>query len=207
MPLTIQDSNNNGDVCEVRSAIWTFVLAKHQLICQLVSTCKSVTFFNCPTYHSLLLPHMTIIHSDGTSMVKMFIIWKKRPAPFQNWLNDNGVFVESDIHQTVKFKSEVESEYTWVQFRPQRWSIFQSDGMVNVFFQATIEFNGFSMVLTTLDHHHWMFFEGPTIGINGFSMVFKILRAMVNDGLDVPLNLKSAFRINLRQNTNFLHTT
>ena len=43
-----------------------------------------------------------------------------------------------------------------------------------------------------------MFFEGPTIGINGFSMVFKILRAMVNngfevnDGLDVQLNLKSA---------------
>ena len=43
-----------------------------------------------------------------------------------------------------------------------------------------------------------MFFEGPTIGFNGFSMVFKFLRAMVNDGfdvndgLDVPLNLKSA---------------
>ena len=42
-----------------------------------------------------------------------------------------------------------------------------------------------------------MFFEGPTIGVNGFSMVFKILRAMVNngfevnDGLDVQLNLKS----------------
>ena len=39
-------------------------------------------------------------------------------------------------------------------YRPQRWPIFQSDGMVNVFFQATIDFNGFSMVLTTLDHHH-----------------------------------------------------
>jgi len=82
--------------------------------------------------------------------------------------------------------------------RPRRWSIFQSDGMVNVFFQATIEVNGFSMVLTTLDHHHWMFFKGQTIGFNGFSMVFKILRAMVNDGfdvndgLDVPLNLNSA---------------
>ena len=43
-----------------------------------------------------------------------------------------------------------------------------------------------------------MFFEGPTIGFNGFSIVSKILRAMVNDGfdvnndLDVPLNLKSA---------------
>ena len=67
--------------------------------------------------------------------------------------------------------------------------------MVNVFFQATIDFNGFSMVLTKLDHHHRMFFEGPTIAVNGLSMVFKILRAMVNDGfevndgLDVPLNL------------------
>ena len=88
--------------------------------------------------------------------------------------------------------------------RPQRWSIFQSNGMVNGFFQATIDFNGFSMVLTTLDHHHWMFFEGPTIGVNGFSMVFKILRAMVNDGfevndcLDVPL--QKVRKINLRQN-------
>ena len=28
-------------------------------------------------------------------------------------------------------------------------------------------------------------FEGPTIGVNGFSMFFKILRAMVNDGFEV----------------------
>ena len=28
-------------------------------------------------------------------------------------------------------------------------------------------------------------FEGPTIDVNGFSMVFKILRAMVNDGFEV----------------------
>ena len=75
-------------------------------------------------------------------------------------------------------------------FRAMEWLMF--------FFQTTIDFNGFSMVLTMLDHHHRMFFEGPTIGVNGFSMVFKILRAMVNDGfevsdgLDVPLNLKSA---------------
>ena len=82
--------------------------------------------------------------------------------------------------------------------------------MGNVFFQATIELNGFSMVLTTLDHHHWMFFEGPTIGVNGFSMIFKILRAMVNDGfevndgLDVPLPMR---KINLQQNTNFDQNT
>ena len=48
-----------------------------------------------------------------------------------------------------------QSFYLWtIRVRPERWSIFQSDGMVNVFFQATIDFNGFSMVLTTLDHHH-----------------------------------------------------
>ena len=31
-------------------------------------------------------------------------------------------------------------------FRAREWLMF--------FFQATIDFNGFSMVLTTLDHHH-----------------------------------------------------
>jgi len=80
--------------------------------------------------------------------------------------------------------------------------------MVNVFFQATIDFNGRSMVLTLLHHRHWMFFEGPTIGVNGFSMVFKILRAMVNDGfgvndgLDVPLHLKCAWN-QFPKNANF----
>ena len=52
-----------------------------------------------------------------------------------------------------------------------------------------------------------MFVEGLTIGVNGFSMVFKILRAMVNDGsevsncLDVPL--QEVREIYLRQNANF----
>ena len=35
-----------------------------------------------------------------------------------------------------------------------------------------------------------MFLEGPTIGFNGFSMVFEILRAMVNDGLEVNNGLQ-----------------
>ena len=30
-----------------------------------------------------------------------------------------------------------------------------------------------------------MFFEAPTIDVNGFSMIFKILSAMVNDGFEV----------------------
>ena len=53
-----------------------------------------------------------------------------------------------------------------------------------------------------------MFLEGPTIGFNGFSMVFEILRAMVNDGLEVNNGLhipshKKVQKTNLRQNANF----
>ena len=44
-----------------------------------------------------------------------------------------------------------------------------------------------------------MFFESPTIGFNGFSMVFEITRAMVNDGLDVPMH-KKVGKMNMRQN-------
>ena len=35
-----------------------------------------------------------------------------------------------------------------------------------------------------------MFLEGPTIGFDGFSMFFEILRAMVNDGLEVNNGLQ-----------------
>ena len=82
--------------------------------------------------------------------------------------------------------------------------------MVNAFFQATIDYDGFSMVLTPLDHHHWLFLEGPTIGFNGFSMVFEILRAMVNDGLEDNEGLhvqlhKKVRKINSRQNANSQH--
>ena len=56
--------------------------------------------------------------------------------------------------------------------------------MVNVFFQGIIGINGFSMVLSTLNHHHLMFFDQPTIDFNGFSMVFRFFRTMVNDGLE-----------------------
>ena len=45
-------------------------------------------------------------------------------------------------------------------FSAMEWLMF--------FFQATIDYDGFSMFLTPLDHHHWMFLEGPTIGLNGF---------------------------------------
>ena len=83
--------------------------------------------------------------------------------------------------------------------RPQRWSIFQSDGMVDVFFKD--------------DHLLWWFFNGfDTVGpspLNSlraqplFSMVVQwflvILRSMVNDGLFVPLD-KKVHEINSRQN-------
>ena len=57
-----------------------------------------------------------------------------------------------------------------------------------------------------------MFLEGPTIGFNGFSMVFEILRAMVNDGLEVNNGLhvpshKKVRKINSRQNANFKQST
>ena len=52
-----------------------------------------------------------------------------------------------------------------------------------------------------------MFFEGPTIGVKGFLMVFKILRAMVNDGFEVNdclvVPLQKVRKINLRQNAHF----
>ena len=60
--------------------------------------------------------------------------------------------------------------------------------------KATIDFNGFDNAATSPLN----VFEGPTIGVNGFSIVFKILRKLVNNGfevtngLDVPLHLKSA---------------
>ena len=38
--------------------------------------------------------------------------------------------------------------------RPQRWSNFEHDGMVNGFCQSTIVVDGFSMVFVQLDHCH-----------------------------------------------------
>ena len=58
------------------------------------------------------------------------------------------------------------------------------------FFQGTIAIDGFSMVLPSLDHHHWMFFYRSTIDIDGFLMVFSNSGAMVSDGFDLEKNLK-----------------
>ena len=77
-----------------------------------------------------------------------------------------------------------------------RWLFFSSDEM--------------AMVLKISHHHQWWFLVGSTIGNNGFSMVFEILRAMVNDGLEVndglhvPLH-KKVRKINSRQNANSQH--
>ena len=46
---------------------------------------------------------------------------------------------------------------TYPARRLQRWSFIYNDGMVMFFFHGTIAINGFSMVLPSLDHHHWMF--------------------------------------------------
>ena len=74
--------------------------------------------------------------------------------------------------------------------RLQRWSFFYNDGMVMIFFQGTIVIDGFSMVLPSLDHHHWMFLYSSTIEIDGFSMVFPNSGAMVSDGFDLEKDLK-----------------
>ena len=60
------------------------------------------------------------------------------------------------------------------------------------FSQGTIAINGFSMVLLTLDHHHWMFFYRSTIEIDGFLMVFPNSGAMVSDGFDLENRPKTA---------------
>ena len=57
-------------------------------------------------------------------------------------------------HTNLSFNPENKYIFKSMVIKPQQWTIFKSNGMVNVFFQATIEFNGFSMVLTMLDHHH-----------------------------------------------------
>ena len=63
------------------------------------------------------------------------------------------------------------------------------------FFQGTIAIDGFSMVLPSLDYHHWMFFYRSTIDIDGFSLVFSNSGAMVSDGFDLEENLKLCVKI------------
>ena len=71
--------------------------------------------------------------------------------------------------------------------------------MVNVFFQGTIGINGFSMVLSALNHHQLMFNGQPTIDFNGFLMDFRFFRTMVNDGLATP-KLQKVCKFNSWQN-------
>jgi len=44
-----------------------------------------------------------------------------------------------------------------------------------------------------------MFFDQPTIDFNGFSMVFRFFRTMVNDGFEIP-RLQKVRKFNSRQN-------
>ena len=87
-------------------------------------------------------------------------------------------------------KQKMTVRVTMVRSRLRRWSFFHNDGMVMFFFQGTIAINGFSMVLPSLDHHHWMFFCSSTIEIDGFSMVFPNSGVMVSDGFDFEKDLK-----------------
>ena len=62
--------------------------------------------------------------------------------------------------------------------------------MVNIFFQGTIDFNGFSMVLKILNHHHWMFLKAQPL----VSMVFRW--AMVKGGFEVNNDLDVQVHLN-----------
>ena len=55
--------------------------------------------------------------------------------------------------------------------RPERWSIFQGNGMAMVVFLQRWNRVGFE----NSHHHHRWFLAGSTIGSDGFSMVFPIL--------------------------------
>ena len=97
------------------------------------------------------------------------------------------------ITQTTRCKFWLVSQfsnYNRYVTRLRRWSFFKNDGMVMFFFQGTIAIDGFSMVLPSLDHHHWMFFYRSTIEIDGFLMVFPNSGAMVSDGFDLDKDLK-----------------
>ena len=187
---------------------WICLYLEGRLLCWLVN---SILSYNCLSKHIVLAEFLYCIITYSSllnSLGLLLLLWvhhrlweqrdrhhkhdidHKRQIRSESWLSPKVIKTtititlrqDRDLPPSGRCCSGGFPRKELLSDRPERWSIFQSDGMVNVFFQATIDFNGFSMVLTTLDHHHWMFFEGPTIGINGFSMVFKILKAMVNDG-------------------------
>ena len=54
-------------------------------------------------------------------------------------------------HTNLSFNPENNYIFKSMVIKPQRWTIIKSNGMVNVYFQATVEYDGFSMVLTPFD--------------------------------------------------------
>ena len=81
------------------------------------------------------------------------------------------------FHKTQNIECNAFPSELWISAwsRLQRWSFFYNDGMVIFFFQGTIATDGFSMVLPSLDHHHWMFFlqidHWHRWFFNGFSQI------------------------------------
>jgi len=78
---------------------------------------------------------------------------------------------DSKLWKGFVFKGFLQSFifFLWTWDRLQRWSFFYNDGMVMFFFQGTIVIDGFSMVLPSLDHYHWMFFADQPLKL----MVFR----------------------------------
>ena len=75
--------------------------------------------------------------------------------------------------------------------RLQRWSFFHNDGMVMFFFQGTIVIDGFSMVLPSLDHYHWMFFADQPLK----SMVFQWFSQIQVQWWSMVLTLKKTNKL------------
>ena len=101
-----------------------------------------------------LLPSTVTRPQTFTNYIETICLWGKRTSLMINWSKQVSSILTSCLWQLLLCFKCHSFKLATCKIRPRRWSIFQSDGMVNVFFQATIDVNGFSMVLATLDHHH-----------------------------------------------------
>ena len=94
------------------------------------------------------------------------------------------------IANSQRFRLFFTQPSTKVCYKLQRRSFLQRwDG--NVFFLGTIVIDGFSMVLPSMDQHHWMFFTEQPLK----SMVFPSSGAMVSDGFDLENDLKMCITV------------
>ena len=175
----------------VKYRFYNFTMMRYWILVKYLTNFKTM-------WYSIQVKYL--IKSKTTILQVWDIGYKSNISHFQKYKKRAWPFTNIYIQITNEFNANLIFHFYWKvtlfwthgckPIRPERWSIFQSDGMVNVFFQATIDFNGFSMVLKMLHHHHWMFSEGPTIAVNGFSMVFKIFRGNGQRWFGCPIEPK-----------------